>query len=108
MAMLIVVLVTTLAAAALWQQWRGAEVEMAERDRVQSTWLLTGALDWSRLILRQDGIAAGAADHLGEPWAVPLSESRLSTFLADQPGATELDTTREAFLSGASPTCRPA
>ena len=102
MAMLVVALVTTLAAAAMWQQWRGVEVEAAERTRVHSAWLLTGGLDWSRLILRQDAISALSAevDHLGEPWSVPLSESRLSTFLAGTPGATDTDSTRNAFLSG--------
>src|SRR5205085_8977021 len=80
-AMLTVALVATLAAASLWQQWRSVEVETAERARVQSGWILTAALDWARLILREDA-RAGGADHLAEPWAVPLQEARLSTFLA--------------------------
>ena len=96
-AMLTVTLVATFAAAALWQQWRSVEVETAERARVQSTWILTGALDWSRLILHEDG-RAGGADHLAEPWAVPLNEARLSAFLAVDKNASE--TEREAFLSG--------
>ena len=96
-AMLTVTLVATFAAAALWQQWRSVEVETAERARVQSAWILTGALDWSRLILREDG-RAGGADHLAEPWAVPLNEARLSSFLAVDKNASE--TEREAFLSG--------
>ena len=53
-AMLTVTLVATFAASALWQQWRGIEVETAERARVQSAWILIGALDWSRLILIED------------------------------------------------------
>jgi hypothetical protein len=80
-AMLTVVLVATLAATALWQQWRGIEIEAAQRTRVQSAWVLTGALDWARLILREDA-RKGGADHLAEPWAVPLEQARLSTFLA--------------------------
>ena len=96
-AMLTVTLVATFAAAALWQQWRSVEIETAERARVQSTWILTGALDWSRLILREDS-RAGGADHLAEPWAVPLNEARLSAFLAVDKNAS--DTEREAFLSG--------
>lgn len=96
-AMLTVTLVASLAASALWQQWRGVEVEAAERSRVQSAWLLTGALDWSRLILREDA-RSGTADHLAEPWAVPLQEARLSSFLAlDQ---SSNDETKNAFLSG--------
>lgn len=100
-AMLTVALVATFAAAALWQQWRSIEVETAERARVQSAWVLTGALDWARLVLREDA-RSGGADHLGEPWAVPLQEARLSSFLAADRNATA-DTgpeVLEAFLSG--------
>ncbi|HOF30604.1 MAG TPA: type II secretion system protein GspK, partial [Burkholderiaceae bacterium] len=88
--MLTVTLVATLAATALWQQWRSVEVEAAERTRVQSTWLLTGALDWARLILRQDA-SAGGADYLAEPWAVPLQEARLSTFLSMDSSSADAD-----------------
>lgn len=101
MAMLTVTLVATFAAAAMWQQWRSVEVETAERSRVQASWVLTGALDWARLILREDA-RSGGADHLAEPWAVPLQEARLSTFLAaDKPGTADTtDTATEAFMSG--------
>ena len=100
-AMLTVTLVATFAAAALWQQWRSVEVEAAERARVQASWVLTGALDWGRLILREDS-RSGGADHLAEPWAVPLQEARLSTFLAaDTTGASDAGTdTENVFLSG--------
>ena len=100
-AMLTVALVATFAAAALWQQWRSTEVEAAERTRVQSAWILTGALDWARLLLREDG-RAGGPDHLGEPWAVPLQEARLSSFLATDGNTTTDNGTEvlEAFLSG--------
>ena len=54
LAMITVALVATLAASALWRQWRGVEIESAERARVQSDWILTGALDWGRLILQGD------------------------------------------------------
>ena len=101
-AMLTVTLVATFAAAALWQQWRSVEVEIAERGRVQVAWLLIGALDWSRLILRLDGRAA-TTDHLAEPWAVALEESRLSTFLAadkNNTGGLTAEEQVDAFLSG--------
>jgi general secretion pathway protein K len=104
MAMLTVTLVATFAAAAMWQQWRSIEVEQAERARVQSAWILTGALDWARLILREDG-RAGGPDYLSEPWAIPLEEARLSTFLAAEKGvasadAGDGDNAMDAFLSG--------
>ena len=85
MALLTVALVATLASAALWRQWRNVEVEAHDRSRMQAGWVLSGALDWARLILREDA-RAGGPDHLGEPWSVPLQESRLSTFLAIDPG----------------------
>lgn len=99
-AMLTVALVATFSAAALWQQWRSIEVETAERERVQSDWVLTGALDWARLVLRED---SKNVDHLAEPWAVPLQEARLSSFLAADQNNTA-DTSGgevfDAFLSG--------
>jgi len=98
-AMLTVTLVASFAAAALWQQWRSVEVEAAERSRVQSIWILTGALDWARLILREDA-RSGGADHLAEPWAVPLQEARLSTFLAAEKGVATDAAADETFLSG--------
>ena len=97
-AMVIVTVVATLASAMVWQQWRAVRVEAAERARMQAAWILAGALDWARLILREDG-RNGGADHLGEPWAVPLAEARLSTFLASDKDNT--DDAPDAFLSGA-------
>lgn len=102
LAMLVVTLVATLASAAVWQQWQHVAVEQAERDRLQAGWILTGSLDWARLILREDARTnqnTGSGDHLAEPWAVGLEEARLSSFLAidknqDPPPALD------AFLSG--------
>ncbi len=103
MALMIVTLVSTLAASMVWQQWRAVQVETAERLRVQSAWLLTGALDWTRVILKEDAkgdarSSSGAVDHLGEPWAVPLAEARISTFLAIDKDNT--DEAPDTFLSG--------
>lgn len=102
-AMLTVTLVATFAATALWQQWRAVEIETAERARSQAGWILLGALDWSRVVLREDGRTRGP-DHLAEPWAVPLQEARLSTFLAAQNNVSQVDDasseTANAFLSG--------
>jgi general secretion pathway protein K len=97
LALLTVALVATLASAALWRQWRNVEVETSDRSRMQAGWVLSGALDWARLILREDA-RAGGPDHLGEPWSVPLQESRLSTFLAIDP--SQADGSDEVFLSG--------
>ena len=100
LAMIIVTLVATLAVSMVWQQWRAVQVETAERSRAQSAWILSGALDWAGLILKEDARpSAGQVDHLGEPWAVPLAEARLSTFLASDKD-NNADDGPEAFLSG--------
>jgi general secretion pathway protein K len=98
-ALIIVTLVVTLAASMVWQQWRAVQVEAAERARMQSSWILQGALDWARLILREDA-RSGRPTALTEPWATPLAEARLSTFLAADKNASS-DDGPDAFLSGA-------
>lgn len=98
MAMIIVTLVATFSASMVWQQWRAVQIEAAERVQAQSSWVLIGALDWARLILKEDK-RNGGPDSLGEPWAIPLAEARLSSFLAtDQDNSA--DDAPEAFLSG--------
>lgn len=102
-AMLTVTLVATFAAAALWQQWRSVEVEIAERGRGQVAWLLIGSLDWSRLILRIDGRGNDKTDNLNDVWATQFEESRLSTFLAadkNNTGGLTAEEQVDAFLSG--------
>jgi general secretion pathway protein K len=100
LAMLTVTLVATLAAASLWQQWQAVAIEQAQRQRTQASLILQGALDWARLILREDArsnLREGNPDHLGEPWATPLAEARLSTFLAADRNSEGLP---DAFLAG--------
>lgn len=96
-AMIIVALVATLAGAMVWQQWRAVQVEVAERGRLQSAWMISGALDWAKLILGED-FQTGKPTALTETWAVPLAEARMSTFLAADKNNT--DDGPEAFLSG--------
>ena len=99
-AMIIVTLVASLASAMVWRQYRAVQIEAAERARAQAAWILQGSLDWARLILREDARAnlSEPVDHLGEVWAVPLAEARLSTFLAAD--RSDADAGPEAFLSG--------
>lgn len=45
-------------------------------ELAQARWLLAGAIDWVRVILRED-VRTTAVDHAGEPWATPLGRTRL-------------------------------
>jgi general secretion pathway protein K len=104
LAMIIVALVATAAAGMVWQQNRAVTIEAAQRAREDAAWILTGALDWARLILREDQRANrqrnATYDALDEPWAQPLAEARLSSFLAADKD-NNADSGPEAFISGA-------
>jgi general secretion pathway protein K len=94
-AMVIVTLVTTIAASMVWQQCRSVQVEAAERSLVQSQWMLVGALDYGRMILRADD---AKIDDLTEPWALGLAETRVSSLLSADKDNT--DDAPDAFLAG--------
>ena len=103
LAMIIVALIATAAAGMVWQQTRAVSIEAAERARAQAAWILSGALDWARLILREDQRSNrqrnSPYDSLDEPWAQPLAEARLSSFLAADKD-NNADGGPEAFISG--------
>lgn len=101
LALLTVALIVSLLGSVLWRQSSLIQIESAERQRQQAQWLLLGAMDWGRLILREDA-RAGNSDHLSEPWAVPLQDSRLSGFLGVSPssGGVSPPLSEEVFLSG--------
>jgi general secretion pathway protein K len=100
LAMMILALVTTLTAGMVWHQRRAVQVEAAERARVQAGWVLRGALDWSRLIIREDWRAAQRRAHFytwgRDTWGTPLAEVTLSSFLA-----ADKDNNAEAGLDAA-------
>ena len=103
LAMIILALVTTITAGMVWHQRRAITVEAAERARVQAGWILRGALDWSRLILKEDQRSGQRRSSfytsLRDPWATPLEEARLSSFLAADKD-NNADSGPEAFISG--------
>lgn len=99
LALLTVALIAALSSSTFWLQWRQVEVEGAERTRTQASWLMTGAFDWGRHILYEDGRAqSNSADHLGEPWALRIQEFPLSSFLSDKHQRQEGDP--DAFMGG--------
>jgi general secretion pathway protein K len=104
LAMMILALVTTVTAGMVWHQRKAIEVEAAERARVQAGWVLRGALDWARVILREDLRAAQRRSNLytwgRDAWGTPLAEASLSSFLAADKN-NNADGDLDASISGA-------
>jgi len=66
-------------------------------DLTQARWIERAAIDWSKVILAADG-RQNKLDHLGEPWAVPVLDTRLDETVTA--GAKIDDEARAATLSG--------
>jgi len=94
-ALLLTTLAITIVASLFWQQQVQVRSIENQRMQLQKQWVLRGALDWARLILREDG-KYSAIDDLSEPWAVPLSETRLDRYV----DAASRDAATNAVLSG--------
>jgi general secretion pathway protein K len=77
MAMLIVAAVAALVSGAMWQQNALIRQTENELEYAQARWLMRGAIDWAGVILREDA-RTSSVDHPGEPWAVPLADTRLN------------------------------
>ncbi|MET3120466.1 general secretion pathway protein K [Oxalobacteraceae bacterium GrIS 2.11] len=95
-ALLLAALAITLVMSLFGQQ--NVQVRSIENQRyqLQKVWVMRGALDWARLILREDA-KVNRVDYLGEPWSVPLAETRLDDYV-DNGRSSEDDT--DATLSG--------
>ncbi len=96
-ALLLTTLAITIVASLFWQQQVQVRSIENQRLQLQKQWVLRGALDWARLILREDA-KYSALDDLNEPWAVPLSDTRLDRYVES---AALRGDTGSAVLSGA-------
>lgn len=95
-ALLLTTLAITIVASLFWQQQVQVRSIENQRLQLQKQWILRGALDWASLILRADANTSGP-DHLGEPWAVPLAETRLDQYVENGRADAEAS---DAALSG--------
>src|SRR6476661_8937690 len=95
-ALLLTTLAITIVASLFWQQQVQVRSIENQRLQLQKQWILRGALDWARLILREDA-KFSSNDNLDEPWAVPLSETRLDQYVEN--GQADADAS-DATLSG--------
>lgn len=96
-ALLLTTLAITIVASLFWQQQVQVRSIENQRYQLQKKWVLRGALDWASLILREDARTSNELDHLGEPWAVSLGDTRLDQYVEN--GKTEVEDS-DATLSG--------
>lgn len=97
-ALLVVTLAVVIVSGMLWRQQVEIRAVENQRLKAQATWIARAGIDWARLILRDDQRRTGAVDHLGEIWAVPIQETKLSDFLGS---SLRTDSAGEAsYLSG--------
>jgi general secretion pathway protein K len=93
-ALLLTTLAVTIVASLFWQQQVQVRSIENQRTQLQKQWILRGAIDWARLILRSD---VNQVDYAGDPWAIPLAEVRLDDFVEN--GKQDADAS-SATLSG--------
>ncbi|MEN3291340.1 MAG: ral secretion pathway protein [Burkholderiales bacterium] len=95
-ALLLTTLAITIVASLFWQQQVQVRSIENQRLQLQKQWILRGALDWTRLILREDA-RFSQVDHLGEPWAVSLAETRLDQYVENARAENDVP---DAAISG--------
>ncbi|HXV07752.1 MAG TPA: type II secretion system minor pseudopilin GspK [Burkholderiales bacterium] len=76
MAMLAVAIAATLVAGTFWRQEVWLQRVENELSFAQAQWLMRGVIDWARVILAEDA-RTSRVDHLGEPWALQIADTRL-------------------------------
>lgn len=95
-ALLLTTLAITIVASLFWQQQVQVRSIENQRLQLQKQWIFRGALDWARLILREDAKSSNI-DDLTEAWAVPLAETRLDQYVENGKEDAEAG---DAALSG--------
>ncbi len=79
-ALLLTTLAVTIVASLFWQQQVQVRSIENQRTQLQKQWILRGAIDWARLILRSDA-ALSRVDTLDEQWSVPLEKTKLDQYV---------------------------
>ncbi|MBJ7310085.1 type II secretion system minor pseudopilin GspK [Rugamonas sp. CCM 8940] len=80
-ALLLTTLAVTIVASLFWQQQVQVRSMENQRLHLQTKWIMRGALDWTRLILRQDGQDHPFWTSDQDVWATPLAETRLDDYV---------------------------
>lgn len=80
-ALLLTTLAVTIVTSLFWQQQVQIRSMENQRMHLQTRWILRGALDWARLVLRTDLQTSGGRTTLDAVWNTPLAETRLDQYI---------------------------
>jgi general secretion pathway protein K len=94
-ALVVIAAATAAVSAMLWHQSLEARKLENREAQAEARWLAMSAVDWARVILLVDARSSNI-DHYGEPWAVPLAETRVT----DPEGPAGDSAAPAAFISG--------
>lgn len=86
-ALVVVAAATVAVSAMLWRE--SISVRKVENQAAlgEARWLARSSIEWARLVLLQDA-RTSTVDHLGEIWALPLAETRVTEDLGTQQAST--------------------
>jgi general secretion pathway protein K len=96
-ALLVVTLASIVVSGLFWREHVSVRSVENRLALAQSRWIERAALDWAKVILRAD-LRTGPVDHLGEPWAVPVLDTRMDETVTA--GAKLDEGARNAVLAG--------
>jgi general secretion pathway protein K len=80
-ALLLTTLAVTIVASLFWQQQVQVRSMENQRLHLQIQWILRGTLDWTKLILQQDGRDNFQYTSLQHVWAVPVANTRIDQYI---------------------------
>lgn len=86
-ALVVVAAATVAVSTMLWRE--AISVRKVENQAAlgEARWLARSSIEWARLVLLQDA-RTSTVDHLGEIWALPLAETRVTEDLGTQQAST--------------------
>ena len=97
-ALVVVAAATVAVSAMLWRESIAVRKVENQAALGEARWLARSAIEWARLVLLQDA-RTSTVDHLGEIWALPLAETRVTEDLGttQASGTVTADTSPTPF-----------
>ena len=88
-ALLLTTLAVTIVASLFWMQQVQVRSMENQRLQLQTKWILRGGVDFSRMLLREEGLQRPAYTSLTSIWNTPLEETKLDDYVEKERLANE-------------------